>query len=109
MAYTATFDQNTVEAVWRKATIVYGYDPDEWRKDVAGAWIKKSEYGNTDSIYGWEIDHKYPVSMGGSDSILNLQPLQWENNRAKCDHYPYWMPVVTSESNRNIHRNTSIF
>ena len=28
---------------------------DVWRKDYAGAWIKKSDYGNCDSDYGWEI------------------------------------------------------
>lgn len=40
--------------------------------------------------YGWEIDHIKPSSLGGSDGLYNLQPLQWENNRSKSDNWPHW-------------------
>ena len=36
------------------------YNPDLFRQDVAGAWIIREQYGNTDSMYGWEIEHIYP-------------------------------------------------
>lgn len=84
------FDQSTINAVWNKAQIVLGYNANEIRKDLCGAWILKNEYGNTNSQFGWEIDHNNPVSNGGTDDLLNLQPLQWQNNRGKSDNYPDW-------------------
>ena len=29
-----------------------------------------------------------PVSEAGLDDLTNLQPLRWQNNRAKDDSYP---------------------
>ncbi|MEQ8905144.1 HNH endonuclease signature motif containing protein [Ekhidna sp.] len=86
----ANFDAVTVEAVWRKGQTVPGYDSSSVRKDTCGAWMKRTEYGNTDSEYGWEIDHIIPASKGGTDALSNLQPLQWENNRFKSDNHPRW-------------------
>lgn len=80
-----SFEYKVRILVWNKATVVPGRDPNELRKDACGAWIKWSQYGNTDSQYGWEIDHIYPASLGGSDLLFNLQPLQWANNRKKGD------------------------
>lgn len=84
----------TVEAVWAKGQVVSGYDPRQIRKDACGAWIRRSDYGRTDSQYGWEIDHVQPVSRGGTDNLSNLQPLRWENNRTKGDNYPHWSCAI---------------
>ncbi|MGB3479728.1 MAG: HNH endonuclease [bacterium] len=86
-----------INKVWEKAKKVENQDPHKWCKDECGAWIGRSDYGNRNSQYGWEIDH---ISPDGGDVLSNLRPLQWENNvdkgegRLKCN--------VKASSNKNI-------
>lgn len=94
-----SFNENIIEAVWNKARKIPNND--KWRKDACGAWIYKDSYGLT-SDGGWEIDHIYPKSMGGSDSLNNLQPLHWENNRGKGDNYPKYSCAITSKGTENV-------
>ena len=89
------FTAAAVEAVWLKGQVVLGHDPRVYRKDTCGAWMKRDEYGQTTG-YGWEIDHVRPVSAGGSDSLSNLQPLYWQNNRHKADNWPHWSCLVAA-------------
>jgi hypothetical protein len=85
------FSAQTISAVWRKGQIVPGVEPSVRRKDACGAWIDYNQYGQTvENGSGWEIDHIRPVAHNGSDSLDNLQPLQWENNRHKGDNWPNW-------------------
>ncbi len=75
------FRPEVIEAVWRKAREMPGYRT--LRVDAWGWTIVRQDYGNTQSRYGWEIDHVLPVEMGGGDELSNLQALHWENNRRK--------------------------
>lgn len=96
MAFQKVFSDSTVEAVWNKAKIVPGINQSEWRKDITGAWIQRTKYGDRKSNFGWEIDHIKPVAKYGSDDLANLRPLQWENNASKCDDHPVWLSVISS-------------
>lgn len=80
------FSTSDIDQVWAKAQYVsQDNEKNGYRKDQCGAWIKRPDYGNRNSLYGWEIDHIKPLSNGGSDDISNLRPLHWKNNAAKAD------------------------
>ena len=96
------FTDQIIQQVWEKATVVEGFDSKNIRKDACGAWILRSKYGLRDSEFGWEIDHVYPISLGGDDNFLNLRAMQWENNVSKGDDYPSYISVVKAEGNKNI-------
>ncbi|MDR2091414.1 MAG: HNH endonuclease [Clostridiales bacterium] len=51
--------------------------------DFAGREIHKSEYGNENSPYGWNIDHIQPLSNGGKDTYENIQIANIATNREK--------------------------
>ena len=90
----------TADEVWEKGHQVSNNDPDKYRKDDCGAWIKYSMYGERDTEYGWEIDHIVPESKGGSNNISNLRPLHWKNNLEKGDGK--LARYVTAQSEHNI-------
>ncbi len=87
--------------VWEQAIIVPNYDPNVVRKDCCGAWILKSEFGNRNSNFGWEVDHVYPKSKGGGDEPDNLRPMHWKNNLSKGDNFPSYTAVVQAKDNSN--------
>lgn len=99
-------DPTTVDRIWAKGLQVKGYDADLYRQDYSGAWISRNAYGDKESILGWEIDHIYPKSKGGTDDEKNLRPINWRNNLSKGDSYPEYLAAVTSEDNKNVIRET---
>ena len=97
-------------SVWKKARIEEGYNSDMFRKDACGAWISWNQYGVSDNLYGWEIDHFCPVAilekLGYSEEeiwhIDNLRAVQCKNNKSKSDDYPSYMAAVTSNGRVNV-------
>jgi hypothetical protein len=73
-------------AAWNKAQPVAGYEPSMYRKDRFGALIAFSEHGKT-TMYGWEIDHIWPLSQGGLLASQNEVATHWKYNRAKSDNF----------------------
>ena len=60
--YGGSFDEATIEAVWRKGTPEPQYAG--FRKDKCGASMQRGKYGQTVQ-WGWEIDHINPVDRRG--------------------------------------------
>jgi 5-methylcytosine-specific restriction endonuclease McrA len=90
-----------IDKVWAKAEYCSPEnEKNGFRKDQCGAWIKRSEYGNRNSLYGWEADHITPASKGGTDAVSNLRPLHWKNNTSKSDGR--LVCVVKSSGDQNV-------
>ena len=99
------FTPAELDLIWLKAQkISDDHDANGYRKDSAGAWIKRSMRGDrsSETNFGWEVDHIKPKSDGGTNDISNLRPLHWMNNLSKSDNYPDWKPSVTSEGDHNV-------
>ena len=100
-----SWTDDQIEAVWAKATKSSNSTEEQgYRKDQCTAWIKKNEYGNRNSKYGWEIDHITPISKNGTDDIGNLRPLHWQNNASRQDDR--LSKAVYSDGNKNIDAST---
>ena len=108
--------EELIQLVWEKGLKVEEYDPNRVRKDACGAWMIRENYGDRDSVFGWEIDHIYPKSKleklevpeDDIDNILNLRPLNWRNNDSKSNNFPIYKASITSEDNRNILREEEL-
>lgn len=37
--------KSIIDQIWLKATAVDGFNSDKWRKDFAGAWIQRDQFG----------------------------------------------------------------
>jgi 5-methylcytosine-specific restriction endonuclease McrA len=88
----AAWTEKTKLAIWEKGSPVPNYPSNLWRRDKCGIPMKYLEHGNRESEYGWEIDHINPISNNGTDSISNLQPLNWKNNADKSDKLNWTCP-----------------
>lgn len=94
-------DQKLIEQIWNKASIIQGLNPMIYRKDACGALIMRDKFG-MQNPFGWEIDHIFPVSLGGKDDIDNLRPLHYQNNMNKADDYPSYTAKIKFDGKENV-------
>ena len=100
MGYAA---ENRKRAVWNKARPVLcrpcdpWWDAQEWRLDDWGNLIRFRDYGNRNSLFGWEIDHVVPQALDGPSTFWNERPLHWlVNARRGAD-----LAAVVAEGRRS--------
>ncbi len=102
--------------IWNKGIVDDKYPSEKVRKDACGAFILYEDFGDRNSIFGWEIDHIYPasklkqkqdVSAEQIDNLRNLRPLNWRNNASKGSDYPFYTAcwVADDENATNIESN----
>jgi hypothetical protein len=76
------FSKDVVDRVWQHARVMTDLDPQTWRKDECGAWIRREHYGREDSDFGWKIVN---VAAGAPDTVENLRPLQHANGYDRAE------------------------
>lgn len=80
-----SYSEQEIEAAWQNGQTVGKFPPAKWRKDACGAWLSREQYGNRNSMFGWEIDHITPQEQGGANAPANLRPLHWKNAALKSN------------------------
>lgn len=81
-----TADGETIEAAWRKAREISGLPGSIWRRDRFGMTIRRFDYGDTGSDFGWVVD-RILIALVDATTNSRLQPLQWRNS-SLGPHYP---------------------
>ncbi len=94
-------DQDLLDRIWNKASIVEGLNPMIYRKDACGALIMRDKFG-MHNPYGWVVDHIFPKSRGGNDDFDNLRPLHFENNSNKANDYPSYTALIKYDGEKNV-------
>lgn len=94
--------EDDIDKIWLTARKVDGMDANMVRKDPCGAWIVRDKYGHPENEYGWEIDHIYPLALGGDDNPVNLRAMHCANARSKGNSYPSYIVAMTSDGKANV-------
>ncbi len=81
------YGEQIIQQVWEKARASGEIDSNVWREDECGAWIRREDYGRTDSEFGWRIVN---VAPGAPDTPENLRAFHLlnvydlANGQARC-------------------------
>lgn len=85
-----TYTDDEKDKIWAKARTGTNSETGQtgtgWAFDAYGALMSYEEYGNRDSNFGWEIDHRDETP--DNDALSNLRPLFWGNNCARNAENP---------------------
>lgn len=63
--------------IWSRGTILFGFDPREWRADEYSNLLRFQDLGDRSSRYGWEIDQAPPGAIAGAELDGKPRPLHW--------------------------------
>lgn len=72
-----SYSDSLIQQVWERARAYSEIDGGTWREDECGAWIRRDEYGRTDTDFGWKI---VKISGAGADGPENLRALHHGND-----------------------------
>ena len=80
------YSEQLIQQVWEKGRANGDVSGDLWREDECGAWMSRSDYGKTDSDFGWKIVN---VTPGAPDKPENLRPFHHRNGYLVANRHPH--------------------
>ena len=87
-------DDEKVDAIWQKSNDAGSDALKEFKVDSNGILIKKSDYGNKNSDYGWGLARIISKKDGGTDDISNLKAVNYgESNYRKYRKFILWTSI----------------
>jgi hypothetical protein len=63
----ATMRPELIEAVWLHGRVMPEADPEHWRQDACGAWMRREQFGREDTDFGWKIESVVPGGAQTAD------------------------------------------
>jgi hypothetical protein len=75
-----------IDAVWAHGRVMPEADPERWRQDACGAWMRREHFGSKDSDFGWHMEQ---VAPGSGESADNLRPFNLHNRYDIGDGRPH--------------------
>lgn len=81
-------------AAWNNAAAIAEYNPAEWRRGVDGSAMRRQDYGDRASQYGWEIGRVVPITHDGRDALDNLRAPHRRNNARRGGHLAVYSSIV---------------
>ncbi len=88
-------NSNLIDVVWNQAEIVPGFNKNIWRKDFAGAWIKRNLYDKNVDL-GWNVVSLCPKGYGNyiAVNVKNVDRINVDGD--------IFTTLISSHNNTNI-------
>ena len=53
---TVNLSNKIIDAAWEHGRVMPEADAANWRQDACGAWIRRTQFGEEHSEFGWKIE-----------------------------------------------------
>ncbi|MBL6445384.1 hypothetical protein JMN32_03640 [Fulvivirga sp. 29W222] len=71
---TQRFSAVVIQEAWDKGHVVPGLNKDSWREDDNGNLLKRADYGNSSSNYGWKVSARSrPLALADCLVMLTVR------------------------------------
>jgi hypothetical protein len=84
-------DPQLLDAVWQQGRVMPDADPEHWRQDSCGAWMRREHFGREDSDFGWKLEK---ISPGEAATPENLRPFNVRNHYDIANHRPHCLATA---------------